>query len=143
MTENNETVPTDSTSTESAESTVHYHSHVKTFLTVFACLCALTAASFAIANSSLMDTKVTAWILMMVISFAKAMLVIGYFMHLKWEANWKFTLTLPATVMSLLLCLILVPDILKRGDRYDRVRKIHAAEPVTQEAAKEKTTESH
>lgn len=48
---------------------------------------------------------------MMAVSCTKAMLVILFFMHLKWEANWKWVLTVPASMMSLLLVLALVPDI--------------------------------
>jgi hypothetical protein len=44
------------------------------------------------------------------------MLVILFFMHLKWEANWKWILTVPASLMSMLLVLALVPDV---GLRYD------------------------
>ena len=48
---------------------------------------------------------------MMAVSCTKAMLVILFFMHLKWEANWKWILTVPASMMSLLLVLALVPDV--------------------------------
>ena len=54
-------------------------------------------------------------------------------MHLKWEANWKWVLTVPATFMSALLVMALVPDI---GRRFDvdyhagpsRSRLMHAAD---------------
>ena len=48
---------------------------------------------------------------MFAVSCTKAMLVILFFMHLKWEANWKWVVTVPASMMSLLLILALVPDI--------------------------------
>lgn len=48
---------------------------------------------------------------MMAVSCTKAMLVILFFMHLKWEANWKWVLTVPASLMSMLLVFALVPDI--------------------------------
>ena len=48
---------------------------------------------------------------MMAVSCTKAMLVILFFMHLKWEADWKYVLTIPASVMSIFLMLALVPDI--------------------------------
>ena len=47
----------------------------------------------------------------MAVSCTKAMLVILFFMHLKWEANWKWVLTVPASLMSMLLVLALVPDV--------------------------------
>jgi len=37
-----------------------------------------------------------------------------FFMHLKWEADWKYVLTIPASVMSVFLVLALVPDIGRR-----------------------------
>jgi cytochrome c oxidase subunit IV len=33
---------------------------------------------------------------------------------LKWEANWKWVLTVPASLMSLLLVLALIPDVALR-----------------------------
>ncbi len=73
-----------------------------------------------------------AW--MMAVSCSKAMLVILFFMHLLWEANWKWVLTVPATCMSLFLCLALVPDVGWRIDngfaRYSRERLLYAADPL-------------
>jgi cytochrome c oxidase subunit 4 len=71
---------------------------------------------------------------MMAVSCTKAMLVILFFMHLKWEANWKWVLTVPASLMSLLLVLALIPDV---GLRYkttkfagpSRQRMTFAADP--------------
>ena len=97
------------------------------FSIVFALLVILTAISFAVANSSIMDEPVKGWLAMMVISVAKAMLVIIFFMHLKWETNWKYVLTIPAAVMSCLLVLILIPDIGNRTDQYSEERKKFAA----------------
>lgn len=83
---------------------------------------------------------------MMAVSCTKAMLVIMFFMHLKWEANWKWVLTVPASIMSALLILALVPDVGLRmrpgpwaGPSFQRM--IHAAEvsavehevPITEE----------
>ena len=36
-------------------------------------------------------------------------------MHVKYEANWKYVLTIPAGFMSIFLLLALVPDIGMRG----------------------------
>lgn len=65
---------------------------------------------------------------MMAVSCTKAMLVILFFMHLKWEANWKWVLTVPASMMSLLLILALVPDVGLRMRGANRDRLTHAAE---------------
>ena len=42
---------------------------------------------------------------MMAVSCTKAMLVILFFMHVKYEANWKYVLTIPAAIMSIFLML--------------------------------------
>lgn len=72
---------------------------------------------------------------MMAVSCTKAMLVIMFFMHLKWEANWKWVVTVPASLMSLLLVLALVPDIGKRMNYASRERLIYSAEQPEREAA--------
>ena len=58
--------------------------------------------------------------LMMAVSCTKAMLVIMFFMHLMWEANWKWVLTIPASFMSIFLMLMLVPDIGWRHEQWLR-----------------------
>jgi cytochrome c oxidase subunit 4 len=68
------------------------------------------------------------WASMMAVSCAKAMLVILFFMHLKWEANWKYVLTVPASIMSIFLLLMLIPDVGRRTNRYSEERWQHAAE---------------
>ncbi|MBL9161334.1 MAG: cytochrome C oxidase subunit IV family protein [Planctomycetaceae bacterium] len=72
---------------------------------------------------------------MMAVSCTKAMLVILFFMHLKWEANWKWVLTVPASMMSLLLVLALVPDVGRRMNYASRERLINAAQQPEREAA--------
>src|SRR5205085_10531889 len=74
----------------------------------------------------------TMWAAMMAVSCAKAMLVILFFMHLLWEANWKYVLTIPSAMMSLFLLLMLVPDIGRRTDRYAEERWLYAGEPKTE-----------
>ena len=67
---------------------------------------------------------------MMGVSCVKAMLVILFFMHLLWEANWKFVLTIPAAMMSLFLVLMLIPDVGNRGTQYSEERTVYAADRV-------------
>ena len=97
------------------------------FSIVFIILVVLTGISFAVANSSIMDQPIKGWLAMMVISVAKALLVIIFFMHLCWETNWKYVLTIPAAVMSTLLVLILIPDIGNRTETYSSEREKFAA----------------
>lgn len=65
---------------------------------------------------------------MMAVSCTKALLVILFFMHLKWEANWKWVLTVPASLMSVFLVLALVPDIGWRMHHASNERLKYAAE---------------
>lgn len=65
---------------------------------------------------------------MMGVSCVKAMLVIMVFMHLMWEANWKYVLTIPAAMMSCFLVLMLIPDVGLRGNTYSEERTVYAAD---------------
>ena len=97
---------------------------------VFAVLCVLTTASFLTYSdwwSNHFNDQV-GWAFMMAVSCTKALLVILFFMHLKWEANWKYVLTFPAGMMSLFLMLMLVPDVGMRMSHYTEERLEHAAE---------------
>jgi cytochrome c oxidase subunit 4 len=115
------------------------HGGVGKYLVVFAALCVLTGVSFFTYSPYWTFGKHAAWALMMCVSVTKAMLVIMFFMHLLWEANWKWVLTIPASFMSLFLCLMLVPDIGLRQNngyaKYSSERLLYAADPpVVQKA---------
>jgi cytochrome c oxidase subunit IV len=109
----------------------HGHAGVGKYVIVFLVLLGLTAVSFAVGNSQLLRERSpgTMWAMMMAVSCAKAMLVILFFMHILWEANWKYVLTIPASMMSIFLLLMLVPDIGRRTERYSEERWLYAAEP--------------
>ncbi len=98
---------------------------------VFISLVVLTFLSFAVGNSAYLrdNAPQVMWAAMMAVSCAKAMLVILFFMHLKWEANWKYVLTVPASIMSVFLLLMLIPDIGLRTRNYADDRWLYAAEP--------------
>ncbi|QDU31637.1 hypothetical protein ETAA8_67970 [Anatilimnocola aggregata] len=115
------------------------HGGLSVYLAVFASLCVLTLLSFLVGNSQVLREKApqVMWAAMMAVSCAKAMLVMLFFMHLKWEANWKYVLTVPASMMSLFLVLMLVPDVGRRTRTYSDDRWLHAAEP------RETTVEEH
>ena len=107
----------------------HEHGGLSTYLGVFGGLIVLTVISFWLGNSSIKDEMPgSAWAGMMAVSCGKAMLVILFFMHLKWEANWKYVLTIPAMMMSVFLVCMLVPDVGMRHTRYSEERLVHAAE---------------
>ncbi|HEY2837976.1 MAG TPA: cytochrome C oxidase subunit IV family protein [Pirellulales bacterium] len=101
------------------------------YVYVFIALCVLTGASF-FTYSELWPyhhVPMVGRCFMMAVSCTKAMLVILFFMHLKYEADWKYVLTIPASIMSLLLIMALVPDVGMRVRRYSSERREHAAEP--------------
>ncbi len=120
------------------------HGGVGKYIVVFLCLCFLTGASFFTASPywPFHDTPSIGWAFMMAVSCTKAMLVILFFMHLLWEANWKYVLTIPAAMMSMFLILMLVPDVGCRRMRYSEERIIHAAAPMPLESI-ERAAESH
>lgn len=110
-----------------AEHTEHeHHGGNGLYIAVFLALCVLTTMSFLTYFDfwrSHVPTEVSR-AFMMAVSCTKAMLVIMFFMHLKWEANWKWVLTVPASIMSALLIFALVPDVglRMRHASYDRLR---------------------
>lgn len=107
------------------------HGSLSTYISVFVALLILTVLSFAVGNWH--DLKERApgvvWAFMMAVSVCKALLVILFFMHLKWEANWKYVLTVPCCIMSVFLVLMLVPDIGRRTWHYTPEREDHATRP--------------
>jgi cytochrome c oxidase subunit 4 len=126
----------------------HEHSHggVGIYLIVFAILVVLTGLSFWLGNSSIkVRSPGVCWAGMMAISCAKAMLVILFFMHLLWEANWKYVLTIPAMMMSVFLLCMLIPDIGLRVRHYSDERFWHAAfaEDHGQDEEHEAAADSH
>lgn len=121
------------------------HGGIGKYLLVFAALCVLTGCSFFTYSSYWPFGKEVARAFMMAVSCTKAMLVIMFFMHLLWEANWKWVLTIPATFMSIFLMLMLVPDIGWRQNngyaKYSRERLLFAPDPPAVEAAESKAAE--
>ncbi|HUG70058.1 MAG TPA: cytochrome C oxidase subunit IV family protein [Pirellulaceae bacterium] len=112
----------------------HGHGGLGKYLAVGAALGFLTAISFlAGSNETIMSTPQLGWTIMIAVSCCKALLVMLFFMHLIWEANWKYVLTIPASIMSLFLMLMLVPDIGLRVRNYSEERLLHAAKPVVPE----------
>jgi cytochrome c oxidase subunit 4 len=106
------------------------HGGAGKFVMVFVALCVLTAISLIAGNSSsIMRNPAVGWTIMMAVSCAKATLVMLFFMHLIWEANWKYVLTVPASIMSIFLLLMLFPDIGRRTEKYTNERWLYAARP--------------
>jgi cytochrome c oxidase subunit 4 len=110
------------------------HGGVGKYLAVAVALALLSTGSF-LTTSDFWHRNFTpsqGWAFMMAISCAKALLVILFFMHVLWEANWKYVLTIPAGVMSIFLCTMLVPDIGWRTWHYSYDRWKFAAIPAAE-----------
>lgn len=91
----------------------HHGSPVKKYLAVFFMLTVLTGASFFTYSDfwPFKETPSVGWLFMMAVSCCKASLVVLFFMHLKYEASWKYVLTIPAGIMAMILMLALIPDV--------------------------------
>lgn len=101
------------------------------YLAVFVALCVLTTMSF-FTYSPLWpwrDEPQVGWAFMMAVSCTKAMLVVLFFMHVLWEANWKYVLTIPAAMMAIFLAIMLVPDIGFRSRMVSQERLLYMARP--------------
>ncbi|MCC7085103.1 MAG: cytochrome C oxidase subunit IV family protein [Pirellulales bacterium] len=113
---------------------VHSHEahtvNIAKYIYVFIALCFLTGCSFFTYSRywPWHDQPQVGWAFMMAVSCTKAMLVILFFMHVLYEANWKFVLTIPAAMMSIFLILMLVPDIGMRLRTASEERLYHMAE---------------
>jgi len=115
---------------ETHDETHESHGGLGLYIGVFVALCALTTLSFLTYADFWRESVPTniSRAFMMAVSCTKAMLVIMFFMHLKWEANWKWVLTAPVIVMSALLIFALVPDVGLRMRHASQDRMIYAAE---------------
>ena len=87
----------------------HGNHHVN-YLAVFGALCVFTLMSVVFDVVSFENKAVTI-VLVMAVAIAKAMCVMMFFMHLKFEGNWKFVLLAPTTILAIGLPLALMPDI--------------------------------
>ena len=119
-----------------------HHGGVGIYVTVAIALVFLTACSYWTYTPfwPFGDAPAIKRLWMMAVSCTKAMLVILFFMHLKWEANWKWVFTVPASMMSLLLVLALVPDVGRRMNYASHERLVYDAEQPEREAEGEPGT---
>jgi cytochrome c oxidase subunit 4 len=122
----------------------HHHGGLTKYIFVFLALCVLTGASFFTYSNAWpwKDQPQVGWAFMMAVSCTKAMLVILFFMHVKYEANWKYVLTIPAGMMSIFLLLMLVPDIGLRTHHYSEERQLYTGKPIAEMMA-EYRSEGH
>jgi cytochrome c oxidase subunit 4 len=105
------------------------HGGIGKYLLVFVALCGLTTMSFLTYSPywPWRNEPHVGWAFMMAVSCTKALLVVLFFMHVFWEANWKYVLTIPAAMMAIFLALMLVPDIGMRNRMVSQERALHMA----------------
>ena len=76
---------------------------------IFFALVGLTAVSW-LTDLMHMAAKPTG-VVVLTVALCKASLVTLYFMHLKYEARWKWFLLIPPLVVAVILALVLTPDV--------------------------------
>ncbi|GAB4152238.1 MAG: hypothetical protein Tsb009_28010 [Planctomycetaceae bacterium] len=88
----------------------HHNAHHVNYFVIFGILCGCTALSvifdvIEISNKGVLITLVLS------VAVAKALFVMLYFMHLKFEGKWKFVLLAPTIILAAGLPLALLPDV--------------------------------
>jgi len=81
------------------------------YIAVFGALCVLTVASVVADSVGGAIGKVLVVLIVLSVACMKAMFVMLYFMHLKFEGKWKFALLAPTIVLALAIPAALAPDI--------------------------------
>lgn len=84
------------------------HHHVNYFA-VFCALCVFTGLS-VIFDVFDMFSKPVLVAAVLAVACAKAMCVMAFFMHLKFEGNWKYIILAPTTILAIGLMVALAPD---------------------------------
>ena len=90
----------------------HSHGHPNYFL-IFIALCGFTLVSI-VADVVHLDWAVKV-VAVLSVATCKALCVMAWFMHLKFERAWKYVLLAPTTILALGLPLALMPDV---GEHY-------------------------
>jgi cytochrome c oxidase subunit 4 len=86
-----------------------HDTHHVNYLTIFFALTGFSLLSYIF--DILQMSKPVTIVLVLAVACAKALCVMMYFMHLKFEGNWKFVLLAPTTILAIGLPLALFPDI--------------------------------
>ena len=96
--------------------TAHDHGHDShdahhvNYMYVFFALCGFTVLSIG-ADLLHFQNRAILIVIVLAIASAKALSVMLYFMHLKFERNWKYILLAPTTILAIGIPLALMPDI--------------------------------
>jgi len=91
----------------------HTHQHAN-YLRIFIFLCICTALSWffdELQARKIIETKAFIATAVLAVAVAKALFVMAYFMHLKFEGKWKYVLLAPTIILAMGLPLALLPDV--------------------------------
>ena len=95
----------------------HAHHHVN-YLLIFVVLCIFTGLSVLCDVADMkgkeifgLNGTILLAFLVLAVAVAKALCVMLFFMHLKFERNWKYVFLFPTTILAIGLPLALLPDI--------------------------------
>ncbi len=86
-----------------------HDTHHVNYLSIFFVLCGCTALS--VVFDVLPLSRLATIVLVFAVAVAKALCVMMFFMHLKFEGNWKYVLLAPTTILAIGLPLALMPDV--------------------------------
>lgn len=88
----------------------HLEAHPRVnYFAIFAALCICTALSVFLDLVEI--TPLLLVFLVLAVAAAKALFVMTYFMHLKFEGRWKFIVLAPTTILAIGLMVALTPDL--------------------------------
>ncbi|MEZ5941004.1 MAG: cytochrome C oxidase subunit IV family protein [Planctomycetaceae bacterium] len=87
----------------------HTHHYVNYF-GIFLALCVCTGISVLLDVFKAEMLKSVLVFLVMAVAVAKALFVMTYFMHLKFEGAWKFIILAPTAILAVGLMIALAPD---------------------------------
>jgi cytochrome c oxidase subunit 4 len=88
----------------------HHESHLGTYFTVFMVLCVCTVIS-VIADVVHFAPRNVVVVVVMAVAVTKALCVMMYFMHLKFERAWKYLLLAPTMIIAAAIPLSLASDV--------------------------------
>jgi cytochrome c oxidase subunit 4 len=121
-------------STGSHETGAH-HAHPN-YMAIFFILCLLTVASVIADMAGGTIGKLLVGLIVLVVASLKAMYVMMYFMHLKFEGAWKWVLLAPTVILALAVPAALAPDIaFKYYDPQNPQQKAYREQQALEKAA--------
>jgi cytochrome c oxidase subunit 4 len=94
-------------SDEHAHGEAHHINYFGIFMLL--CVCTVFSVAFDVFQDSM--SRAVLVVLVLAVAVCKATFVLLYFMHIKFEAAWKYVLLAPTSVLALALPFALAPDI--------------------------------